>query len=132
MEQCAGLGVGNAIPLDTIDEEPLFVTLEHNGFFDAQVTTHDSEPETLFLSTGERNYYRSSCSYHRLSGSGILSFVVRGTRDFKVVAIPSFPGDDRPTKIQIIDHYVDYSGESNGRILDMLFMRAPDLSNWRP
>ena len=107
----------------------LYVILEHNGFFDAQVVTHDPEQESLFLpGCIARNYYRSTCSIQRLSGVGVLSFIITGTRDFRVIAIPELAGDPGTTKIKIVDKLVDYSSESSGRILDMRFFRTQGMA----
>ena len=129
---CEALGGDNAIHLNSVDDERLYVTLTHDGIFSAEVITHDSEGENLFLhGCLAPNYFRSTCSVQRLSGSGTLSFTITGSRDFRVIAAPDYLGDPLPTSIQITDHFVDYSGTSSGRILDQSFKRNPDMSACR-
>jgi hypothetical protein len=128
LEPCAGLGSDTAISLVSYDNERLYVTLTHNGFFDAQIITHDPESDDMFLQGCQgRDYYRSTCSIERLSGVGVLSFTITGTRDFRVIAVPELQTDDQSTSIQIINHAVDYSGISDGRILDQNFMRTEGM-----
>lgn len=130
---CGGLGDANSIDLDSVDGEPLYVTVTHwGGSFSCELTEHQGESEYSYADTCEAvDYYHNSCDVQRLCVGTVASFTTTGSRDFRIKCAPNNINDDQPFSIQVIDHFVDYSGISDGRVLDLHFMRAPDLQGCR-
>jgi len=130
---CQGLGTQPVIPLISLDSEPLYISVTHNGAFSVQLVAHDPETDLMFASDCTAvNYFKSSCNVQRLcSGGGTLTITDRGTRDFNVVARPNFNGDVRPFQITVTNHFVDFSETTSGPSLDKHFLRTMDLQSCR-
>jgi hypothetical protein len=130
---CGGLGDAPAIDLNSVDGEPLYVTVQHwGGSFSCELAEHQGESEYSYTDACEAvDYYHNGCDVQRLCVGTVASITTTGSRDFRIKCAPNNVNDNQPFTVQVIDHFVDYSGVSDGRVLDLRFMREPDRQGCR-